>query len=188
MNKSYRNTLEIAQYAEKLTGVTGIEYIRRHGKEVVESMYSTQEEALEEVLRRVALETCGTEKEGIRETADADGGIQGRGMPADEVFAGYETAAVLTMTEEEAQKAYRYLKERREDVFYIDRDSSRFRKGITVTTFYLAKGLEFDQVFVLGGDENNALFRQFRYICATRALHELYVYNLWPGNAKSIKT
>lgn len=178
MNKSYRNTLEIAQYAEKLTEVTGIEYIRRHGKEVVERTYSTREDALEEVLRRVALETCGNEKERLGETADADGGIRGRIMPSDELLAGYETAAVLTMTEEEARKAYQYLKERREDVIYIDRDSSRFRKGITVTTFYLAKGLEFDQVFVLGGKKSSELFLQFRYICATRALHELYVYDL----------
>lgn len=148
MNKSYRNTAEIAEYAEKITSVTGIEYIRRHGKEVVERTYAVREEALEEVLRRVVLEV-------------------------------YETAAVLTMTEEEAQGAYQYLKERREDVFYIDRDSSRFRRGITVTTFYLAKGLEFDQVFVLGGEKKSALSRQFRYICATRALHELYVYD--PG-------
>ena len=34
----------------------------------------------------------------------------------------------------------------------------------------------FDQVFVAGGQEKNPFFKQFRYICATRALHELYVY------------
>ena len=45
------------------------------------------------------------------------------------------------------------------------------------TTYYLAKGLEFDQVFVLGGEKESPLFQQFRYICATRALHELYVYD-----------
>lgn len=147
MNKSYRNTAEIAEYAKKITPVEEIEYIRRHGKEVEEKKYGAVQEALEEALGRADLES-------------------------------YETAAVLTMTEDEAREAYQYLKERRGDVFYIDRDSSRFRKGITVTTFYLAKGLEFDQVFVLGGERNSALFGQFRYICATRALHELYVYEL----------
>lgn len=147
MNKSYRNTAEIAEYAEKITPVEGIEYIRRHGKEVEEKEYAAPEDALDEVMQKADLET-------------------------------YETAAVLTMSEEEAQKAYHYLNGHREDIFYIDRDSTRFRKGITVTTFYLAKGLEFDQVFVLGGDRDSALFGQFRYICATRALHELYVYNL----------
>ena len=63
-------------------------------------------------------------------------------------------------------------------MFYIDRDSSEFCKGITVTTYYLAKGLEFDQVFVLGGDKQNPFYSQFKYISATRALHELYVYDL----------
>ena len=32
---------------------------------------------------------------------------------------------------------------------YLHRDSNSFCKGLTVTTFYLAKGLEFDQVFSL---------------------------------------
>ena len=76
------------------------------------------------------------------------------------------------------KKAYKYLKQHREDVCYIDRDSSVFRKGITVTTYYLAKGLEFDRVFILGGEKENPFFSQFRYISATRALHELYVYDI----------
>lgn len=47
-----------------------------------------------------------------------------------------------------------------------------------VTTYYLAKGLEFDRVFVLGGEKENAFYSQFQYISATRALHELYVYEM----------
>ena len=82
------------------------------------------------------------------------------------------------MTEEEARRAYQYLKQQREDVFYIDRDSSVFKKGVTVTTYYLAKGLEFDQVFVLGGKKENPFYPQYQYISATRALHELYVYDV----------
>lgn len=148
MNKSYRNTLEIAEYASKITGVDDIDFLQRHGKEVAELECSSVSEALEHVLGQVHL---GEE--------------------------GYETAALLVMTEKEAMDAYLYLKEHREDVYYIDRDSSNFRKGITVTTFYLAKGLEFDQVFVLGGRKEHPVFGQFRYICATRALHELYVYD-----------
>ncbi len=150
MRKSYRNTSEIAEYAAKITGVTGVEYFQRHGKAVEERSCGSMEDALEEVLRSVRLE---------KNVMD------------------YENAAVLTMTEQEALEAYRYLKEQREDVYYIDRDSSLFQRGITVTTFYLAKGLEFDQVFVMGGAKESTLFRQFRYICATRALHELYVFD-----------
>ena len=89
---------------------------------------------------------------------------------------GYETAAVLTMTEKEAKEAYAYLKKKYENVHYINRDSSMFKKGITVTTYYLAKGLEFDQVFLVGGEKENPFYKQYKYIGATRALHELYVY------------
>ncbi len=149
MNKSYRNTVEIAEYASKITGVTDIEFLQRHGKPVSEQNVKAAAEALKDVLNNVNLGEDG-----------------------------YETAAVLTMTEKEALEAYLFLKDRCEDVNYIDRDSSVFKKGITVTTFYLAKGLEFDQVFVLGGQEEHPFFGQYRYICATRALHELYVYDM----------
>ena len=147
MNKSYRNTIEIAEYASAITNVEGIKYLERHGKPVVECAVQSKKEALSKILSEVKL---GAE--------------------------GYETAAVLTMTEKEAKEAYRYLKEKREDVSYINRDSSKFQKGITVTTYYLAKGLEFDQVFILGGEKENSFYDQYRYIAATRALHELYVY------------
>ena len=62
---------------------------------------------------------------------------------------GYETAAVITMTEEEASDICRLLQNRGVEASYMDRNSSAFRKGLTVTTFYLAKGLEFDQVFMI---------------------------------------
>lgn len=63
----------------------------------------------------------------------------------------FETAALITTTEEEAFDLSRLLKLRGINVSYVDRNSSAFKKGLTVTTFYLAKGLEFDQVFALRG-------------------------------------
>ena len=73
---------------------------------------------------------------------------------------------------------YQILKARGEEVHYIDRNSSVFKKGLTVTTFYLAKGLEFDQVFGVFQDAGNPMLNQAKYICATRALHELYMYQI----------
>ncbi len=164
MEKSYRNTLEIAEYAGKLIEAENAGYLKRHGKEVTEAHYGTMEEALEAVLLEAGADASGYPYPGT----DARGGLS----PS-----GFETAAVLTMTEPEARRAYAYLKERCRNISYIDRDSRNFRKGITVTAYYMAKGLEFDQVFVLGGDKEHAMFRNFRYISATRALHELYVYD-----------
>ncbi len=146
LNKSYRNTAEIAEYASRLAGVQEQEYLRRHGRPVEERTFGTVEEALQAVCQEVRYV--------------------------------YETVAVLTMTEREALEAHTYLKVCCADVSYIDRDSTSFRKGITVTTFYMAKGLEFDQVFVVGGDRSSAYYKQFQYICATRALHELSVFSV----------
>lgn len=149
MNKSYRNTYEIAKYAEKISGITGLELLERHGKEVEEQRFGTEEELLDAISEHLNL---GAE--------------------------GYETGAVITMTEEDAYDIYRLLKNRGVDAAYVDRDSSAFKRGLTVTTFYLAKGLEFDQVFTLRGRKENPLAVQAEYICATRALQELYVYQV----------
>lgn len=149
MCRSYRNTLEIAEYAATIGGVSDIQYLERHGKPVEEHICTSEKVALEEILQQIHLGEDG-----------------------------YETAAILTMTEAQAKAAYKYLKQQRDDVFYIDRDSSVFRKGVTITTYYLAKGLEFDQVFILGGEKDSPFYSQYRYISATRALHELYVYDI----------
>ncbi|MGN0322156.1 MAG: HelD family protein [Oliverpabstia sp.] len=149
MNKSYRNTVEIARYAADLAGIKDLDLFERHGKPVTEETFGDLTEAVEQITKDVRL--------GQNE---------------------YETAAVLTMTEEEAWEIY-HLLETKMPVNYVDRNSSNFRKGLTVTTFYLAKGLEFDQVFtVYGKQKENALIRQAKYICATRALHELYMFGL----------
>ena len=156
MNKSYRNTIEIASYANQLAGITEVELFERHGKPVEEQTFSDRKAALEAVLEKLRLEE-------------------------------FETAAVIEMTQERAKKSAAYLKERMEELgmdtenrfSVVDRDSTHFKKGLTVTTFYLAKGLEFDQVFAIYTTQDNTpLHRQARYICATRALHELYMYEV----------
>ena len=93
---------------------------------------------------------------------------------------------MIEMTQERAKKSAAYLKERMEELgmdtenrfSVVDRDSTHFKKGLTVTTFYLAKGLEFDQVFGVFQDAGNPMLNQAKYICATRALHELYMYQI----------
>lgn len=152
INKSYRNTWEIASYAGKISGVTDLMLLERHGKEVEERTFPSEEELLAEIAEQTA------------ESLNPDSGR-------------FETAAVIAMTEEEAFDIYRLLKNRGVEAAYVDRNSSAFRKGLTVTTFYLAKGLEFDQVFTIRGKKENPLEKQAEYICATRALHELYVYD-----------
>ncbi len=158
MNRSYRNTMEIAQYANRLTGVSDIELFDRHGDAVEEMQFKNLHTALDRVLEKW---------EQKRED--------------------YETEALVLFTEREAEHAFLYLEEKLRtldpdgeyQLTYMNRDSQNFKKGLTVTTFYLAKGLEFDQVFgVFHAEDNSGLAAQARYITATRALHELHMYDV----------
>ena len=156
MNRSYRNTMEVAQYANHLTGIEDMELFERHGESVDERTFSSTEEALETVLEKWL---------NRREE--------------------FETEALIFLTEREAEHAFLYIEKRLKEIApeaenqlcYMNRDSQSFKKGLTVTTFYLAKGLEFDQVFgIFEEDRESGLQCQAKYITATRALHELHMY------------
>ena len=190
MNKSYRNTVEIASYANKLAGITEVELFERHGKPVAEKEFPGLEEALESVVRELRLEkqkALSGNAEAAGEAGDPAEGASGASeeLAEDTIF--YETAAVIARTADEAREAYYILKEKleaegfdtKERLSLLHRDSTNFKKGLTVTTFYMAKGLEFDQVFsVFPGEDRSPIVERARYIAATRALHELYMYEV----------
>ena len=184
MNKSYRNTIEIASYANQLAGITEVELFERHGKPVEEKEFPGLTEALERVVKELKLEKQAvTEVDADRmDMVDAD---TDRAEGQEELS--YETAAVITRTADEAREAYYILQKKleaegfdtKERLSLLHRDSTNFKKGLTVTTFYMAKGLEFDQVFsVFPGADRSPIVQRARYIAATRALHELYMYEI----------
>ena len=157
MNRSYRNTVEIAEYAGRIVGMEGVELFERHGAPVEEKEFKDKRDALDEVLK-----TWLSDKDRL------------------------ETAAVICLTEKEAEEAALYLKEKLaentsgnlEEISYFDRNSGKFKKGLTITTFYLAKGLEFDRVYgIFDKKDKSPLKLQAEYITATRALHELFMYS-----------
>ena len=154
MNKSYRNTEPIAAYAASLTGETDAELFAREGDAVEMRKFFSREETLSFVADAFSKEADTT-----------------------------ETASLLFLTEAEAKAAYRLLEKlfdekglSKEQLSYIDRNSNYFHTGLTVTTFYLAKGLEFETVYaVTAKDRTDELTNQARYIMATRAMHRLYI-------------
>ncbi len=163
LKKSYRQTVEIGKFAADIIGENDIEFFERHGREPQLNNCGNEDEMFNKMLK-----TLGTQ---LTES-------------------GYETAAVLCYSENEAKYVHEKLKKLSEnsdytdtailkDMVYMDKETEKFKKGITVTTFYMAKGLEFDCVHIPYCDEkyeNSGFGKQAKYISATRAMHELDMY------------
>lgn len=161
LNKSYRNTVEIGAYAASVAGQTPPEFFERHGMEVIPMEYDSMDNMLEVLTQEI------------------------NSYNPDNI----ETAAIITFTEAEAEEIYHQLKTcictDNISISLVNRFSSHFTPGITVIPYYLAKGLEFEDVYLIDtapeketDPELEMLHSQARYIAATRALHHLKVYKV----------
>lgn len=151
LDKSYRSTSEIMEFAGRLTGEQNIQTVVRHG-EAPKIMHAKTKS---EMYAQIAQD--------FMQDADAD------------------TIAVLCLDACHAKETAAELKktEPGQSVRHLTKDSMKFEKGISVLPFYLAKGLEFDVVCV--PDLQNyitPLHRQALYINVTRALHLLRLYEI----------
>ena len=152
LKKSYRSTSQITRFANRIAGIENEEAFERPGKEPEWILAKSEAEMQEHIMEKLA---------NSQENS-------------------FETAAILTTTEEQAERLYIALKDKL-DVHLLSPNSSKMEKGIVITTFYLAKGLEFDSVHVAYTPAEEKLTeyqRQILYIAATRALHELSVYSI----------
>ena len=152
LKKSYRSTSEISRFANRIAGIEGEEAFERPGKEPEWILSKNEAEMQEKIIQKLT----NSQKDS------------------------YETTAILTTTEEQAERLYIALKDKLQ-VNMLSPNSSKMEKGMVITTFYLAKGLEFDSVHIAYAPEEEKLTqyqRQILYIGATRALHELTVYSI----------
>lgn len=155
MKKSYRQTVEIGQFAADIINEKDIEFFERHG-EVPGVIETENEKALFDNM-----------SENIK-----------RQLNEQE----HETVAVLCYSEKEAKYVYdRLINGIIQDCVYMDKETEKFVKGVTVTTFYMAKGLEFDCVHIPFYDErytSSDFGKQALYVSATRAMHSLNMYKV----------
>ncbi|BBF42739.1 ATP-dependent DNA helicase rep [Lachnospiraceae bacterium KM106-2] len=151
MNQSYRSTKEINDFANQILSITNTQNVNRHGKkpEVLEF------ESKEQMLRQLQ-EKLGALKDTF-----------------------YESIAILCDGAEESYQWYEWIQEKC-DVTLIKETTTVYPEGILVLPAYLSKGLEFDAVIILKTQDCGIeeVRRQTYYIEATRALHELCVYQL----------
>ncbi len=155
LQKSYRNTIEISEYAGKILekasfGRYKITPVIRHGIPVNEKEFWSDMEMAEYATELIAQ---------IREK-------------------GYTTTAIICNTEAETLRvrelmsAYTPL---------TDGNSNNFSQGTMVLPIRLVKGLEFDTVILWNPDMKHGLEQletaKLLYVACTRALHELHILN-----------
>ncbi|KEH86679.1 HelD family protein [Clostridium novyi] len=149
LNKSYRSTEQIMKYANKYLSEDKIVPIVRQGKEVVEKDFTSNDELVEEVDKTLH----ALRKEG------------------------FESIAVICKDIEKAREVHSILKQK-VNLKVLDSEDMIFNKGEIIIPSYFAKGLEFDAVIVINHYDIDLEEDKMMYVMATRALHELYVYNI----------
>lgn len=155
LKKSYRNTVEISEFATKILHHGSfepypVEPIIRHGKEVEIMQLPTKRELYEETARRCR----AWQKQGLN------------------------TIAIVCRTPEKAELVARQLG-RLIPVCESNPDKAVFSDGIMVLPVVYTKGLEFDAVLIFDPDKEEYPVddghAKLLYVAATRALHELCV-------------
>ena len=147
LNKSYRSTFQIMEYASKLLDENTIVPFVRKGKYDVEELEVNNEDDLIDTI----LETL--------EDYDDES---------------YDNIAIITKDKEDLKKIAPELKKFTK-LLAFDREDIIYRGGKVIVPSYYAKGLEFDGVIIVNFDDNTDDL--VKYIMATRALHRLRVIN-----------
>ena len=164
MRKSYRNTVEISDFANEILrhgdfAIYPVEPVLRHGTAVRKEAFDD-----EEALLAAGVQTIKTWQ-----------------------AQGYETIAVVCRDEAEAADTARKLKQY-VPVVEEDLETAEFGEGVMVLPVAYTKGLEFDAVLLLDPTEEkypeNDGQVKLLYVAATRALHELAV--LYTGELTGI--
>ena len=147
LNKSYRSTYQIMEYASNILDEKAIvPFVRKGEYDVLETeVPASDKDGLIDVLLEL-LEEYEDEK--------------------------YENIAIITTGKEQLKRIAPELKKFTK-ILAFDREDMIYKGGKVLVPSYYAKGLEFDGVIIVDFDDNkNDLIK---YIMATRALHRLSV-------------
>ena len=149
LSKTYRSTPEIIEYTNKILNLNHVSAIRRDSNQPVEFRNDYKD---------------------LKETITGD---------INRLINNKYSVAVITKTDEEAEKLYEMLKDEVPGINLLNNNTTDFNKNLVIIPSYIAKGLEFDSV-ILYTDKNNAYTESEKYlyyVACTRAQHVLIVYN-----------
>lgn len=145
LNKSYRSTHQIMEFANKFLQEDRIIPLVRQGEVVKSIEVTNEEELLDELLDALYL-------------------YEDRQ---------YESIAIITRDAEESEKIAKLLQDEKQYIKLYNKEDMIYKGGKIIIPSYLSKGLEFDGVIIVDhiniNEENNKL----SYVMSTRALHGL---------------
>lgn len=150
LNKSYRSTYQIMEYANKFLDENSVvPFVRRGEFDVLEtSVPKDDKEDLIEVLLNL-----------IEDYEEEE----------------YENVAIITRDKNDLEKIAPELKKHININAFANEDII-YKGGKVIVPSYFAKGLEFDAVIIVNFDKDTD--NLIKYIMATRALHRLSVVNI----------
>jgi DNA helicase-2/ATP-dependent DNA helicase PcrA len=146
LHRSYRSTLEITAFAQRITPNPDLLPLERHGRAPQVLRFDNPAEELPAI----------------------------RGLVAAFQSSGYQSLGIICKTLRQAAQVHQALQG--PGVQLLTADSTTFKEGIVITTAYLAKGLEFDEVilpFASATTYKTAVDKGMLYVACTRAMHQL---------------
>lgn len=147
LTKSYRSTIEITDFANKIIADNNIEYMDRHGDEVEIHAFLSDSDKIQHMLQSI---TSSQEK-------------------------GLHSIGIICKNQASASTLYNKIK-LYANVALILSDKDPYSSGITVIPSYLSKGLEFDSVYIYDADSYSQDDIRLYYTVCTRAMHKLTLY------------
>lgn len=150
LNKSYRSTYEITSFSKTIRPGSESEVLERHGEQPRIFQY----------------------KDAVNEI-NAITGFISRFRKSE-----FNSLGIICKAEAQAFALYESLKNDNKDINYLSHQSTAYVNGINITSAYMAKGLEFDEVIIPHTDNINyktEMDKSMLYIAVTRAMHRLTI-------------
>jgi DNA helicase-2/ATP-dependent DNA helicase PcrA len=150
INKSYRSTSEIAQFAQSILPQSEFEVIERHGPAPVIMKCRNMEEQVSAINRIIA----------------------------DFQDSKHHSLGIVCKTQKQANHWYNLLIGGNNRIILLNAESASFSNGVIITTVHMSKGLEFDEVIIPDADSrhyHSDVDRGLLYIACTRAMHRLHL-------------
>ncbi|MEX1078114.1 MAG: UvrD-helicase domain-containing protein [Homoserinimonas sp.] len=149
LHRSYRSTIEITEFAQRISPNDKLIPVDRRGTTPSMVMYADEEQQIDALVELLTL-----------------GELSQTGL------------AVVCKTNSRAKRLHRVLADRACELTLLDQSSVAFVASAVITSVAIAKGLEFDTVVVPDADAatyHSGVDRSMLYIACTRAMHKLFL-------------